>query len=105
MIAKDTEAPRRYVSDIEDATPLAQPLHFAFSGRTASNRFMKAAMTEQLSSWHKEDLQKRGVPTRALIRAYERWAQGGIGVILTGNFSKHRPFSNSKQWFTHSEAL
>ncbi|OQV06982.1 hypothetical protein CLAIMM_11478 [Cladophialophora immunda] len=43
-------------------------------------------MTEQLSSWHPTDLSKRGIPTRSLIRAYECWAKGEIGVILTGNF-------------------
>ncbi|EXJ72507.1 oxidoreductase [Cladophialophora psammophila CBS 110553] len=81
-----TETPPRYASDIVDPNPLAQSLQFVFSGRTAPNRFMKAAMTEQLASWHKEDREKRGIPTKNLIRVYERWARGGIGLILTGNF-------------------
>jgi len=80
--------PPRYESDTIDATPLGKPLHFIFSGRTAPNRFMKAAMTEQLSSWDKDDLNKRGIPTKNLIRVFERWGRGGIGLILTGNISK-----------------
>lgn len=48
---------------------------------------MKAAMTEQLASWNKEEPQKRGIPTPNLIRVYEKWGAGGIGLILTGNFS------------------
>ena len=78
----------RYRSDVTDASRLGEPMTFAFSGRTTSNRFMKAAMTEQLSSWNKEEPQKRGIPTANLYRVYERWGQGGIGVVVTGNVSK-----------------
>lgn len=87
MVAIDSTVPPRYVSDITDASALAEPLRFHFSGRTAPNRFMKAAMTEQLASWNKEEPQKRGIPTPNLIRVYEKWGAGGIGLILTGNFS------------------
>ncbi|KAK5052103.1 hypothetical protein LTR84_002907 [Exophiala bonariae] len=86
------EAPPRYQSDVVDASRLGESIRFAFSGRTAPNRFMKAAMTEQLSSWNKEDLQKRGIPTPSLFRVYERWGEGGIGMVVTGNvmiFSDH----------------
>jgi 2,4-dienoyl-CoA reductase-like NADH-dependent reductase (Old Yellow Enzyme family) len=82
------EAPPRYQSDITDARRLGEPVTFAFSGRTAPNLFMKAAMTEQLSSWHKEEPQKRGIPTANLCRVYERWGRGGIGMVVTGNVSK-----------------
>ncbi|KAJ9606386.1 hypothetical protein H2200_009347 [Cladophialophora chaetospira] len=78
-------SPPRYQSDITDARPLGEPLKFEFSGRIAPNRFMKAAMTEQLCSWHKEIPEKRGLPTRNLCRVYERWGQGDIGMIVTGN--------------------
>lgn len=88
MVAADTVSPPRYQSDIDDPTPLGDSVHFEFSGRTAPNRFMKAAMTEQLSSWNKEDLTKRGIPTKNMIRVYERWGRGGIGMIVTGNVSK-----------------
>ncbi|OAP59552.1 hypothetical protein AYL99_06850 [Fonsecaea erecta] len=77
--------PARFPSEIKDASPLGQPLKFEFSGKTAPNRFLKAAMTERLSSWDPVNLEKRGVPSQELIRVYQRWGEGGFGVILTGN--------------------
>lgn len=76
---------RRFSSGISDASPLGQPLHFEFSGKTAPNRFLKGAMTERLSSWHPTDLTQRGIPSEELIRVYKRWGEGGLGHILTGN--------------------
>ncbi|KIW77830.1 hypothetical protein Z517_07663 [Fonsecaea pedrosoi CBS 271.37] len=75
----------RYPSAIKDASPLGQPLKFEFSGRTARNRFLKAAMTERLSSWDPVHLEKRGVPSKGLAEVYRRWGEGDFGVILTGN--------------------
>ncbi|KAI9886932.1 MAG: hypothetical protein M1823_001224 [Watsoniomyces obsoletus] len=76
---------QRYDSDAVDPAPLAQPLHFEFSGITAKNRLMKAAMTERLSSWDPKDFDARGIPSQYLINVYKRWGEGGYGVILTGN--------------------
>ncbi|KAI0808479.1 NADH:flavin oxidoreductase/NADH oxidase [Xylaria sp. FL0064] len=78
-------APNRIPAPYADPSPLGQPLHFEFSGRTAPNRFLKGAMTERLSSWDPKDLSKRGVPTQELINVYQRWGEGGLGLILTGN--------------------
>lgn len=78
-------APRRFSTEPADASPLGQPLKFEFSGKTAKNRFMKAAMTERLSTWDPKVLEKRGVPTPELINVYRRWGEGDFGVILTGN--------------------
>lgn len=78
-------APARYQAEDVDSSPLGQPLDFAFSGLTAKNRFMKAAMTERLSTWDPKVLEKRGVPTPELINVYRRWGEGGFGLILTGN--------------------
>lgn len=75
----------RYESDSDNISALAKPLDFAFSGKSAPNRFMKGAMTERLSSWDPKDLEKRGTPSKRLINAYRRWGEGSIGVILTGN--------------------
>ncbi|KLO85151.1 NADH oxidase [Fusarium fujikuroi] len=77
--------PRRFSTEPADASPLGQPLKFEFSGKTAKNRFMKAAMTERLSTWDPKVLEKRGVPTPELINVYRRWGEGDFGVILTGN--------------------
>ncbi|KAF5613318.1 oxidoreductase [Fusarium tjaetaba] len=68
-----------------DPSALGRPLNLPFSGRTAKNRFMKAAMTERLSSWDPVDLSKRGIPTPEIINAYKWFGRGGIGIILTGN--------------------
>lgn len=76
---------RRFSAPKTDPSPLAQPLKFEFSGRTAKNRFLKAAMTERLSSWDPKNLEKRGVPSNELINVYRRWGEGGFGLILTGN--------------------
>lgn len=78
-------APPRLASDKVDISPLAQPLHYEFSGKTASNRFLKAAMSERLSSWDAKDLKARGIPSKELINVYKRWGEGGMGTILTGN--------------------
>ncbi|KAI1635226.1 NADH:flavin oxidoreductase/NADH oxidase [Biscogniauxia mediterranea] len=78
-------APIRYPAEDVDVSPLAQPLHFEFSGKTAPNRFIKGAMSEHLATWHPTDLPKRGVPTKELINAYRRWGEGGFGVLLSGN--------------------
>lgn len=78
-------ASTRYESDSYDTSILSQPLAFEFSGRTASNRFMKAAMTERMASWDAENLEARGVPSRELINLYKRWGEGNIGLIFTGN--------------------
>ncbi|PSN63342.1 NADH oxidase [Corynespora cassiicola Philippines] len=78
-------APRRFESDAVDVTPLAQPLHFPFSSKTAPNRFLKSAMTERLSSWDPVDLPKRGVPSQELINVYRHWGAGGTGLHVSGN--------------------
>ncbi|KAF2087386.1 FMN-linked oxidoreductase [Saccharata proteae CBS 121410] len=75
----------RYESDNVDPAPLGQPLKFEFSGLTAQNRFLKGAMTERLSSWDPKKLEARGVPSKNLVKVYERWGEGEYGVILSGN--------------------
>ena len=77
--------PQRLPSDTKDAGPLAQPLKFEFSGKSAPNRFLKAAMTERLSSWDPQNKERRGIPSEELIRVYQKWGEGGLGLILTGN--------------------
>ncbi|KAK8161784.1 hypothetical protein IWX90DRAFT_388392 [Phyllosticta citrichinensis] len=79
-----TNAPR-FESEPADPTPLAQPLNFEFSGVTAKNRFLKAPLTERISSWNYKDVASRGIPSKTLINLYRRWGEGGYGVIVTGN--------------------
>lgn len=52
----DDRAHLRVESDgSADISMLAQPITFAFSGKTAMNRFLKAPMTERLCKWNDED--------------------------------------------------
>lgn len=47
-------------------------------GITIPNRLAKSAMSEQLSDYH-------NAPTQEIIRLYQRWADGGAGLLITGN--------------------
>jgi len=47
-------------------------------GAKLQNRIAKSAMSENMSPKHHG-------PTDSLIHAYQRWANGGAGLILTGN--------------------
>ncbi|KAL4893468.1 hypothetical protein BDV59DRAFT_177465 [Aspergillus ambiguus] len=76
--------PRFECADV-DPSPLGQPLQFAFSGRSAPNRFLKAATSERLASFSLTDLDARGIPSPAMIQAYKSWGEGQIGINLTGN--------------------
>lgn len=60
-----------------DAEILAQPLTLGSSERLP-NRLVKAAMTEGLAD-------PQGRPTQALARLYRLWAEGGAGLLITGN--------------------
>ncbi|GAP84109.2 putative FMN-linked oxidoreductase [Rosellinia necatrix] len=75
----------RWPSTATDVRPLAEPLTFPFSGRTAPNRLLKAATSERLSSYDEADVEGRGIPSQQLIDFYARYARGGWGQILTGN--------------------
>ncbi|GAA4642242.1 NADH:flavin oxidoreductase/NADH oxidase family protein [Gordonia humi] len=55
------------------ATPLPLP-----SGQILPNRLMKAALSEGLAD-------AAAGPDERLIRLYSRWADGGYGLVLTGN--------------------
>ncbi|KAJ5379131.1 hypothetical protein N7509_012250 [Penicillium cosmopolitanum] len=77
-------APRFESPDV-DPSALGQPLQFTFSGRSAPNRFMKGAMSERLASFSLNDLASRGIPSPALIQAYQGWGESQVGINLTGN--------------------
>lgn len=44
----------RAKSEQVDGSVLKEPITFAFSGRTAKNRFLKAPMTERLCHWNQD---------------------------------------------------
>jgi 2,4-dienoyl-CoA reductase-like NADH-dependent reductase (Old Yellow Enzyme family) len=89
----------RSESDSKDPTSLGQSLKFEFSGQTAPNRFLKAAMTELMSSWDAEDLQARGIPSRNLVNLYKTFGEGGIDHLeAAGNavISRESCFSGER---------
>jgi len=47
-------------------------------GAKLQNRIAKSAMSENMSPKHH-------APTKAIIHAYKRWADGGSGLLVTGN--------------------
>ena len=55
----------RFPSDHVSPASLGEPLKFEFSGLTAKNRFMKAAMSEHLASWDT----KNPRPVASLLRS------------------------------------
>ena len=55
---------------------LFQPLELP-CGAVLQNRLAKAAMSDSLGDGE-------GNPTRAQVRLYERWAQGGVGLSIIG---------------------
>jgi 2,4-dienoyl-CoA reductase-like NADH-dependent reductase (Old Yellow Enzyme family) len=56
---------------------LNEPLELP-CGVVIANRLAKAAMTEGLADAYNQ-------PTEAHVRLYRRWAEGGVGLSLTGN--------------------
>lgn len=56
---------------------LAQPLTLP-NGVVVKNRLLKSAMSEALGA-------RDGAPTPELTHLYQAWAEGGIGLCITGN--------------------
>ncbi|MFN3887822.1 MAG: NADH oxidase, partial [Aquabacterium sp.] len=56
---------------------LAQPFTLP-NGSVVRNRLFKSAMSEALGT-------RAGAPTPELARLYGAWADGGIGLCVTGN--------------------
>lgn len=67
---------QRYTSNQTDANILSRPLDLP-SGAQLKNRIVKAAMSDSLGDG-------AGHPTRAQMRLYERWAEGGSALSLIG---------------------
>lgn len=64
-------------STIKNDVKLSSPL-FLSPKTQIKNRFFKSAMSEQLGT-------KEHGPDERLNRLYHRWAQGGVGLAVTGN--------------------
>lgn len=44
-------------------------------------------MSELISSYSSTDLKASGIPTQRVINLYEKFGNGGFGVLLTGNIA------------------
>ncbi|CCO32781.1 NADH-dependent flavin oxidoreductase [Rhizoctonia solani AG-1 IB] len=75
--------------NLDNARFLGESIHMPFSKRIAKSRFLKAAMSEYMASWDKNDPSKCGIPSDRLVRLYEKWGQAGYGIIITGNVMLH----------------
>lgn len=62
---------------LSPAQVLAQPFTLP-NGAVIKNRLVKSAMSESLGSYDNH-------VTPELVRLYERWAEGGTGLLITGN--------------------
>ena len=65
------------VSNSNPADLLGAPLHLP-CGAVIKNRFCKSATSETLGD-------RRNAPTEQLVRLYRTWAEGGAGLLVTGN--------------------
>lgn len=65
-------------------SPLALPLTLS-CGLVLPNRLAKAAMTEALA----DDYNR---PSPKLCRLYEKWSEGGAGLLITGNVQVDRRY-------------
>ncbi|CAI2354581.1 unnamed protein product [Caenorhabditis sp. 36 PRJEB53466] len=55
------------------------------NGKEAQNRFLKAALTERVSTYDPENPKNHGLPTDSILNLYDKWGNGKFGMILTGN--------------------
>lgn len=69
-----------------DVLPQGTPFKFYFSSPVGQNRFLKAAMSERLTSRSPSNFSSRGMPLAELINEYRRCREGRFGMIVTGNF-------------------
>lgn len=79
MVSASAQGVKRYDAEKLDAAGLKllnTPIDLG-SNVSAPNVFLKAAMTERLSSWDQKDPSKRGIPSEELVKVYEQWGRGG----------------------------
>uniref|UniRef100_A0A7E4VK15 Oxidored_FMN domain-containing protein n=1 Tax=Panagrellus redivivus TaxID=6233 RepID=A0A7E4VK15_PANRE len=76
------------------------------SGRVLKNRLCKAPTSEATATYDQDDALATGIPTPIIINAYEKWAAGQWGLIVTGgicidNFGIN--FLPGNMWIGESE--
>ncbi|KAL7004245.1 hypothetical protein EMMF5_006190 [Cystobasidiomycetes sp. EMM_F5] len=69
-----------------------QPITFSLSGKTALNRIYRSALSEYAASYDESDRSKCGIPSADYAQTFQDIADGGAGIICTGNIPIHRDY-------------
>ncbi|CAJ0954895.1 unnamed protein product, partial [Mesorhabditis belari] len=67
-----------------DAAILGKSLPFN-CGRVCRNRIVKASLSERHASFDPTNFENHGLPKESLLNIYEKWGNGGFGMVFTGN--------------------
>uniref|UniRef100_A0A915B0C1 NADH:flavin oxidoreductase/NADH oxidase N-terminal domain-containing protein n=1 Tax=Parascaris univalens TaxID=6257 RepID=A0A915B0C1_PARUN len=77
---------RRYPSQFVPIELLQQPIDFPVAENiSATNKIIKAPMTEMIATYNSNESSKNGLPTEALFNLYKKWNDGGAAILVTGS--------------------
>ncbi|OQE25897.1 hypothetical protein PENFLA_c008G00959 [Penicillium flavigenum] len=71
-------------------SPLAQPITLKLSGKVIRNRLYRTALSEYASTYDENNVENCGKPMDRYAELYQELAEGGAGLICTGNIPIHR---------------
>lgn len=81
----DTENMKLSLQGLNNVAPTLASSFMLKTGQQVKNRLFKSAMSEQLGTTNHN-------PIAGLAILYKRWAEGGIGLSMTGNIMIERHF-------------
>ncbi|KAJ5599213.1 hypothetical protein N7450_000280 [Penicillium hetheringtonii] len=70
--------------------PLAQPITLKLSGKVIKNRMYRTPLSEYASTYDEDNVENCGMPLPRYAELYQELADGGAGLICTGNIPIHR---------------
>ncbi|KAL1856811.1 hypothetical protein Plec18170_003784 [Paecilomyces lecythidis] len=70
--------------------PLAQPITLKLSGKVIKNRMYRTPLSEYASTYDENNVENCGKPLPRYTELYQELADGGAGLICTGNIPIHR---------------
>ncbi|KAJ5171001.1 uncharacterized protein N7500_003784 [Penicillium coprophilum] len=71
-------------------SPLAQPITLKLSGKVIRNRLYRTPLSEYASTYDENNVENCGKPMDRYAELYQELAEGGAGLICTGNIPIHR---------------
>ncbi|KIH87033.1 hypothetical protein SPBR_05071 [Sporothrix brasiliensis 5110] len=71
-------------------SPLAQPITLPLSGKIISNRLYRTPLSEYAATHDDKNIELCGKPLPRYAELYQEMADGGVGLICTGNIPIHR---------------